>query len=246
MREWCSSRECAGFCAHFAPGLCQSQKRSSRARVVQFTGVHGLLAWAWCTFCYLGACDSLRNGAPVREWCSSRECAGFSPGRGAHFAPGLCQSQKRSSRARVVQFAGVHGLLAWAWCTFCYLGACDSIRNGAPVREWCSSRECAGFSHGRGAYFVPGLCQSQKRSSRARVGRFTGVRTSRNLRFKVLLAKICLGAGSCESKLIPIVLGADCWEDISTWKQYEANQNITDYGPNLCYVQNVFWARFQT
>jgi hypothetical protein len=64
--------------------------------------------------------EPFRNGAPVREWFTSRECAGLPCESGALFARGgLGAFSKRSSRARVVHFAGVRGARMREWCTFC-------------------------------------------------------------------------------------------------------------------------------
>ena len=124
-------------------GTLRGSARGSRARVV-----HCLREEIFNPF---------RNGAPVREWCASRECAGLPCENGA------LHGSSQGSRARAVH------ILSGEFFAF--------FRNGAPVREWCTSREFTGLPCESGAHFVRGVFRAfSKRSSRARVVHFAEVR----------------------------------------------------------------------
>ena len=82
-------------------------------RVVHFTGVHGISRCSRARVVHILLVEFFevfRDGAPVREWCTSREFTGLPCESGAHFIRGVFRvSSKHSSRARVAYFAGVHG-----------------------------------------------------------------------------------------------------------------------------------------
>ena len=125
------------------------------------------------------------HGAPVREWCTffkRRFLSIFE--RELRCESGALHGSARSSRARVVH---------------CFLGQVfEHFRKGAPVREWCTSREFTELPCETGALFLraglwafsKGACaaafpdQSLRQSLLGRFGR------TLKIAYKIALTKV--------------------------------------------------------